>query len=96
MARPKTIQIDFDLFRDLVDYARRHCDPGDPQYERIEHSVKRKIDAMFRHDMYSMYKSGASEQERAEAREKYLDQIGLFDDFRWLNSQDANVTHQPF
>ena len=47
---------------------------------------------MLRHDLYSMYKSGASESERSSARKKYLDVIGLFDNFQWPDSQDVNVT----
>ena len=96
MTNPKTVQIDYELFKNLVDYARRHYDPEDPQFELIQCGVQKKLDSMFRHDMYSLYKSGASEQERSAARAKYLDEIGLFDDFKWLNSQDANVTRQPF
>ena len=92
MQKPKTIQIVFDLFQDLVVYAIRHCDTDDTQFARIEHGVRKKIDSMLRHDLYSMYKAGASESERSVARKQYLDAIGLFDDFRWSDSQDVNVT----
>ena len=94
MQRPKNIQIDFDLFQDLVVYAIRHGDADDAQFTRIEYGVRKKLDAMLRHDLYSMYKSGASESERSSARKKYLDAIGLFDDFMWPDSQDANITHR--
>lgn len=92
MHKLKTIQIDFDLFQDLVVYAIRHGDADDEQFTRIEYGVRKKLDAVLRHDLYSMYKSGASESERSSAREKYLDLIGLFDDFKWPDSQDANIT----
>ena len=93
MQKPKTIQIDFDLFQDLVVYAIRHGDRDDAQFARIEYGVRQKLDAMLRHDFYSMYKSAATESDRSSARKKYLDMIGLFDDFQWPDSQDANVTH---
>ena len=92
MRKPKTVQIDFDLFQDLVVYSIRHSDTNDVQFTRIEYGVRKKLDAMLRHDLYSMYKSGASESERSSARKKYLDVIGLFDNFQWPDSQDVNVT----
>ena len=94
MQKPKTIQIDFDLFQDLVVYAIRHGDADDAQFTRIEYGVRKKLDAMLRHDLYSMYQSGASESVRSSARKKYLDAIGLFDDFQWPDGQDANVTRR--
>ena len=94
MQKPKTIQIDFDLFQDLVVYAVRHSNADDMQFVRIEHGVRKKIDSMLCHDLYSMYKAGASESERSVARKQYLDAIGLFDDFRWSDSQGANVTRR--
>lgn len=92
MQKPKNIQIDFDLFQDLVAYAIRHSDTDDAQFTRIEYGVRKKLDAMLRHDLYTMYKSGASESERSSARKKYLNAIGLFVDFNWPDSQDVNVT----
>ena len=50
-------------------------------------------EAMMRHDLYSLYKSGADEEIRAKARQEYIDAIGLSDSFRWNQSQDVNVTH---
>ena len=47
---------------------------------------------MMRHDLYSLYKSGATEEVRSEARRKYLDEIGLLNSFRWDDEQDMNVT----
>ena len=46
-----------------------------------------------RHDLYSLYKSGANKEIRDNARREYLDAIGLLDSFRWTSEQDVNFTH---
>lgn len=71
---------------------------GDPsstrlQFKRLYAGVRQKLEAMMRHDLYSLYKSGADEGIRAKARQEYLDAIGLSDSFRWGQGQDVNVTH---
>ena len=93
MKKPKSILLDFDLFVDLYVYACRHSEPDDLQFKRLYAGVRKKLEAMMRHDLYSLYKSGAIEEIRAKARLEYLDAIGLFDSFRWSQSQDVNVTH---
>ncbi len=90
---PKNILLDFDLFIDLYIYACRHSEQEDLQFQRLRTGVKRKLEAMLRHDLYSLYKSGASEEVRAKAREEYLDAIGLSASFRWSPERDVNVTH---
>lgn len=93
MARSPKVLIDFDLFTDLYDYACRHPSLDDPQFERICFGVTRKLEAMMRHDLYSLYKSGADEKTREKARLEYLDAIGLFPSFRWPTALDVNVLH---
>lgn len=79
---PKTIQIDIDMFEDLYIYAVRHADPDDPQFKRIIIFVKRKLQALMKHDLYSLYKAGASEETRKKMQNKYLDSIDLLDIFQ--------------
>ena len=93
MKKPKSILLDYDLFVDLYVYACRHSEPDDLQYKRLCSGVHKKLDAMMRHDLYSLYKSGADEKTRAKAREEYLEAIGLSDSFRWFPEHDVNVTH---
>ena len=90
---PKTIQIDFDLFEDLYAYAARHAEPDDLQFKRISAAVKKKLDAMMRRTLYSLYKAGVSEEIREQAREEYLDAAGILEAFQWKAEQDVNVTH---
>lgn len=93
--RPKSIQIEYSFFLDLVSYAFMHEDSADPGYQRIAAAFHRKLEAMERHHLYSLYKSGATEEIRSKAREDYLEAIGLQDSFRRGDKLDANVTHNP-
>ena len=92
MQRPRNILLDYDLFIDLYVYACRHSEQDDLQFKRLCAGVKHKLEAMMRHDLYSLYKTGANEETRAKARQEYLDAIGLSDSFRWTEEQDLNVT----
>ena len=69
--RPKSIQIEFSFFLDLFFFILEHGDPDDPKYCRIRAAFQHKIDAMERHNLYSLYKSGASEVIRRKARKEY-------------------------
>ena len=91
--KPKTIQIDFDFFEDLYIYAARHAEPDDLQYKRITIAVKKKLEALMKHELYTLYKAGASEEIRKEARAEYLDASGIMESFRWSAKQDVNITH---
>lgn len=91
--KPKEIRIDYSLFVDLYVYACRHPEYEDLQFKRLCADVKRKLEAIMRHDLYSLYKSGADEKTRSKARQEYLDAIGLPNSFRWSPEQDVNVTH---
>ena len=93
--RPKNIQIEYSFFLDLISYAFMHEDSEDPAYQRINAAFRRKLEAMERHHLYSLYKSGATEEIRRKAREDYLEAIGLRDSFHWGDKQDVNVAHNP-
>ena len=93
MQRPQNILLDYELFVDLYVYACRHSEQDDLQFKRLYAGVRKKLEAMMRHDLYSLYKTGANEETRAKARQEYLDAIGLSDSFRWNAEQDVNVTH---
>ena len=94
MRKPKSILLDYDLFVDLYVYACRHSEPDDLQFKRLCAGVRKKLKAMTRHDMYSLYKSGANKEIREKARQYYLNAVGLLDSFQWSPEQDVNVTHK--
>lgn len=89
--RPKSIQIDYSFFLDLISHAFQNGDPDDPCFRRIDSAFHRKIEAMERHELYSLYKSGATKEIRDKAREDYLEAIGLRDAYHWNAARDVNV-----
>ena len=93
--RPKNIQIEYSFFLDLISYTFTHEDSEDPVYQRINAAFHRKLEAMERHHLFSLYKSGATEEVRRKARKDYLEAIGLKDSLCWGDNQDANVIHNP-
>ncbi len=96
VSRPKEIRIPYDLFVDLYVYACRHPERGDLQFERLCAGVKQKLEAMMRHDLYTLYKTGASQEKRAKARRDYLDAIGFPGYWQWTEEDDVNVSRMPF
>ena len=92
-ARPRSIQIDYDFYLDLISYAFIHGEPKDPCFCRIVSAFHRKFEAMERHELYSLYKSGATKEIRDKAREDYLVAIELHEAFHWNANHDVNVMH---
>ena len=90
---PKTIQIDLDLFEDLYVYAARHADPDDPQFKRITIFVKKKLQALMKHELYSLYKAGSPEAIREKVQNKYLDAIDILEAFQWRADQGGKKLH---
>ncbi len=91
-AKERITQIDFDFFEDLYIYAARHAEPDDLQYKRITIEVRKKLEALMKHELYSLYKAGASDEIRKKAREEYLDAAEIMESFRWSAEQDVNIT----
>jgi len=52
-------------------------------YERIKQELEIKFQRLVNHELYSKYKTALSEEEQEEARQKYLDSVGIHKDFRW-------------
>lgn len=82
----KKVQIDFDLFRDLISYFL--VDDKSKQ-ENIKKALKDKLDALERRELYSQYKNSKGE-EREENRKKYLDSKGILEDFRTEREERRN------
>ena len=76
----KNVQIPYDLFVALVEY---HLGYDDEYEDEILQGLKRKLDALVRHELYTKYKTAPSAEERERARQEYLDRRGVFLDFRW-------------
>ena len=68
-----------------------HGDPDDSCFRRIDSAFHRKLDAMERHELYSLYKSGATKEICDKAKEDCLEAIGLRDAYHWSAAHDVNV-----
>lgn len=80
--QPKSVQIDFKLFLDLVSY--HLLESEDPELaQRCYDGLNKKLDGIVTRDMYSRYKTAPTEEEREKARQEYLDKRGVHRDFRW-------------
>ena len=59
----------------------------DDDYEdEIRHGLEQKLEAMVRHELYAKYKTALTPEEREEARQRYLDERGIPQSYRWTTS----------
>ena len=59
----------------------------DGDYEdEIKQGLERKLEAMVRHEWYAKYKTAPTPEEREAARQRYLDERGVPQSFRWTTS----------
>lgn len=49
----------------------------------IKSDLEAKFEAIMRRETYSTYKTAQTDAEREKARKKYLDAVGVPEDFRW-------------
>ena len=78
----KNVQISQELFFELVRYfyVEEH---SNELYESITKSIEQKIDSIVKHELYTQSKIAKTEEEREQARKKYLDMVGMHKDWRW-------------
>ena len=76
----KNVQISQDLFCDLILY---HLYNNPSAEEAIRRELSRKLDAMLCHERFTQYKTAATEAEREQARQEYLDRRGVPQSYRW-------------
>ena len=76
----KKVQISRDLFIKLIKY--HHFDIYEYE-DDIKSEFEKKLNLMVMREYYTTYKTAPTEQEREEARKKYLDEKGVPESFRW-------------
>ena len=76
----KKVQISKELFFNLI---RFHFAEMYEVEEDIKNELQKKLNSMVMREYYTTYKTAPTEQEREEARKKYLDEKGIHEDFRW-------------
>lgn len=76
----KNVQISEELFFALLKYHLVEMDDVLPQ---IKKGLEEKLEAMVRRDLYTKYKTAPTEEERENARQEYLEKVGMHRSFRW-------------
>ena len=81
MNRPKQIQIPIVLFNQLLQY--HLINENDELKKEIENGLNEKLNTIIKHELYTTYKTGFTEEEREKARLEYLDKSGISESFRY-------------
>lgn len=84
----KKIQIDEMLFVQMAKYFYSDELGLDDEavyelYNDIKNGIDKKLDAISRRSYYTGYKAADTDVSRERARQKYLDAVGMHEDFRW-------------
>ena len=84
----KNLQITQDLFIKLIQYFySEEIGYNNEELFDLEREIKselhKKLDRVSMRSYYTAYKIAPTEQEREEARKKYLDERGVPESFRW-------------
>lgn len=83
----KQVQISKELFDNLIEYFLNFAEYDDIRLETLERDIilalQEKSEKMTNRQLYTAYKTAVvGSDEREQARKKYLDQRGVFEDFR--------------
>ena len=83
----KKIQITQDLFvKILKDFYSEEFELVDDElfelYRDIKKGIEQKLDAIEKRSYYTEYKTADSDETKEQARQKYLDAVGIHKDFR--------------
>ncbi len=76
----KNVQISQELFFSIMKYFLLD---DEELLQEIQRGLEKKMDALVMRELYTKYKTVPTEQEKEEARRKYLDKRGVPDSFRW-------------
>ena len=84
----KKIQITQDLFVKMIKYFYGdEFEVGDDElfklYREIKKGIEQKLNAISRRNYYTEYKTANTDEAKEQARQKYLDAVGMHKDFRY-------------
>ena len=84
----KKIQITQELFVKMIKYFYGdEFEVGDDElfelYRDIKKGIDQKLDAISKRSYYTEYKTAYSDESNEQARQKYLDAVGMHKDFRY-------------
>ena len=76
----KNVQIPQELFMKLLRY---HLLDDDSCTGEVKKGLEQKMNAIVERELYTRSKTAPTEEERAQARQEYLDRRGIPEDFLW-------------
>ena len=76
----KQVQIPYELYIELVKYFLGGYTDNE---EFIKTELKTKFDSSLKRELYTLYKTAPTPEQREQARQDYLDKIGVPPSFRW-------------
>ena len=84
----KKIQITQELFVKMLKYFYgEEFELDDDElcelYSEIKSGIDKKLDAISRRDYYTEYKTADTAEAKEQARQKYLDAVGMHSEFRY-------------
>lgn len=84
----KKIQITQDLFVKILKYFySEEFELDDDElcelYRDIKKDIDQKLDAISKRSYYTQYKTADTDEAKEQARQKYLDAVGMHKDFRY-------------
>lgn len=80
--KQKQVSIPEELFILITKYAFTE-NPNPSDLEEIRTGIKKKLDRMIEHDLYTNYKTSPTESQREAARKAYIEHRGIPNNFRW-------------
>ena len=80
--RDKSVTIPETLFVELSQYFLLDKKDSDTE-RRIKKGLSDKLDRIVNHNLYTASKTASTAEEREQARQEYLDRVGVPESFRW-------------
>ena len=80
------IQISESLFYDILRYyliASKGAEVPEELDKRVFNGLSDKVQKIADRELYTLYKTAPTEEEKEKARQKYLDSKGIPESFRW-------------
>ncbi len=82
MNKEKSVQIPESLFCQLGKYFLLDIRNKEIE-EYIKKGLSNKLEAVTRHNLYTQYKTAPTPEQQEKARQEYLNNVGIYDNFRW-------------
>ena len=76
----KQVQIPYDLYVELVKYFLGGYRDNEGF---IKSELNNKFESAIKRELYTLYKTAPTPEQREQARQDYLDKIGVPPSFRW-------------